>query len=208
MKANNSMQLRKMIIMALLSAIIVIMSFTPLGYIKTLGLSITLLMIPVVLGAIILGPVSGLVLGIVFGLTSFFQCFGLEPFGTMLCSINPLLCLIVCIVPRALMGFGSGWIFKGLNSLKINKIIPHIVANLSGALLNTVLFMSLLCLCFYQTPEIQKMATDLKTTSVLGFVVAFVGINGLIEAGVCFVAGSAISLPLTKAYQKITLKSE
>ena len=73
---NRSSRTVKLVEMALLVAIILILAFTPLGYIKTLGLEITLIVVPVTIGAIILGPLGGAVLGAVFGITSFIQCFG------------------------------------------------------------------------------------------------------------------------------------
>ena len=57
--------------MAVLTAIILIMAFTPLGYLRTAGLEISLITIPVVIGAMITGPAAGAVLGGVFGITSF-----------------------------------------------------------------------------------------------------------------------------------------
>lgn len=57
--------------MALLVAIILIMAFTPLGYIKTAGIEITLIVVPVAVGAVTLGPAAGAILGGVFGLASF-----------------------------------------------------------------------------------------------------------------------------------------
>ena len=74
--------------MALLVAIILIMAFTPLGYIKTAGIEITLIVVPVAVGAVTLGPAAGAILGGVFGLASFLRCFGLNAFGAMLLSIN------------------------------------------------------------------------------------------------------------------------
>ena len=74
---------------AILAAILILMAFTPLGYLKVGTISITFLTLPVVIGAILLGPLSGAILGGVFGLTSFAQCFGMDVFGTTLMGINP-----------------------------------------------------------------------------------------------------------------------
>ena len=79
---NRSSRTVKLVEMALLVAIILILAFTPLGYIKTLGLEITLIVVPVTIGAIILGPLGGAVLGAVFGITSFIQCFGMSPWSS------------------------------------------------------------------------------------------------------------------------------
>ena len=90
--------------MALLTAIILIMAFTPVGYIRTLGLEITLIVVPVAIGAVTLGPAAGAVLGGIFGVTSFVQCFGMSHFGAMLLSINPVLTFLVCVPTRILTG--------------------------------------------------------------------------------------------------------
>ena len=88
-KTNMSAKTLKMIQLALLTAIIVLMAFTPVGFIRTPGLEITLIGIPVVVGAVLLGPSGGAILGAVFGLCSFLQCFGMSPFGAVLLGINP-----------------------------------------------------------------------------------------------------------------------
>ena len=70
-----------MVQLAVLIAIMLILAFTPLGYLRIGPLAISLMTIPVVIGAMILGPAGGAVLGLVFGLTSFYQCFAGDPFG-------------------------------------------------------------------------------------------------------------------------------
>lgn len=122
---------------AILSAIIILMAFTPLGYLRVGPVSITFLIIPVVIGAIVNGPVSGAILGGVFGATSFAQCFGLDPFGTALLAINPILTFIMTMVPRIVMGLVVGLIFQMLHKRNMKSILPFAVASLSGALLNT-----------------------------------------------------------------------
>lgn len=181
---------------ALLVAIIFVMAFTPLGYFKTGGLSVTLLPIPVVIGAITMGPVTGAILGLAFGVTSVIQCFGLEPFGTALMSINPAGLILLCLIPRILMGFITGIAAKALLRLDKNKTVSFALTSLLGALLNTVFFMSLLMLFFYNTDFIQSIAAGMGSNGALAFVLAFVGINGVIEAIACCVLGGAISRAL------------
>lgn len=205
MKANINDRTKKMVQLALFSAVIVLMAFTPLGYIKTLGLSITLLVVPVSVGAILLGPAAGAILGGVFGITSFIQCFGLEPFGTMLLGINPIATFILCMLPRILMGWLTGLIFLGLKNVDHSKSkgTSFAIASLAGPLLNTLLFMPLFVVLFYNTAEIQQMiAVNFQTKNILSFLVAFVGLNGLIEAGVGFVLGTAISKSLDVILRK------
>ena len=178
---------------ALLAAVIAVMAFTPLGYFRTGFLSITLLPIPVVIGAIVLGPAAGAILGAVFGVTSVIQCFGLESFGTTLMGINPVGTLITCMIPRILMGFLAGVLFLLLRRLFGSRFGVFAAACLAGPLLNTLLFMTSLCVFFYRTDFIQGLASG---KNVLAFCVAFVGINGVIETAACCLLGAAISKAL------------
>lgn len=182
--------------MALLTAIIVLLAFTPIGYIRTLGLEITLIVVPVTVGAVTLGPAAGAVLGAVFGITSFIQCFGMSPFGAVLLGINPFSTFIVCVVSRVLMGWLTGLIYQGLQKVKPVRKISVVIANLCGPLLNTFFFMGTLIGLFYQTEYIQGLAESMGASNALAFVVAFVGVNGVVEAAVCFVVGSAVSKAL------------
>ncbi|MCR4611326.1 MAG: ECF transporter S component [Lachnospiraceae bacterium] len=195
---SSKINVTYMVELAVLIAIIIVMAFTPIGYIKTLGLEITLIVVPVCVGAVTLGPVAGLVLGTVFGLSSFIQCFGFSAFGAQLLAINPFLCFIVCVPTRMLMGWLTGVIYKALKKAKPMKSLATPIACLVGPLLNTLFFMSTLCICFYNTEYIQGFVSDLGASNVLLFVLLFVGINGLVEAIACFVVGTAISIPLNK----------
>lgn len=186
----------KMVRTALLTAIIFVMAFTPLGYFKTGGLSITLLSVPVVIGAIVMGPATGAVLGLAFGVTSLIQCFGLEPFGTALMGINPVGTILTCLVPRVAMGFLTGVIFVIFSRMDKKKLLSFAATSLLGALFNTVFFMTFLVLFFYQTDFIQKIVAGMGTGSVFSFILAFVGINGLIEAAACCVLAGTISKAL------------
>lgn len=188
-KNNSTLSLVQL---ALFTAIILLMAFTPLGYIKTPGLEITLLVVPVSVGAILFGPVSGAILGGIFGITSFAQCFT-APFGLMLLNINPVGTFIVTVVARVLMGWLTGLAFQALRKWNVTRGISYGVTCLLGPLLNTLLFMSALILFFYNTDYIQEIAKGLGTNNVFAFVIAFVGVNGLIEATVCFVLGTAIA---------------
>ena len=201
---STNLRTTKLVQLALFTAIIFIMAFTPIGYIKTPGLEITLLVVPVAVGAIVLGPVTGAILGAVFGLTSFIQCFGMSPFGATLLGINAFGTFIVTMVPRILMGWLTGLAFRGIKKFDRTNNISYAAASLAGPLLNTALFMGTLVLFFYRTDYIQGFADTLGTESVFTFILAFVGVNGLIEAAVCFVLGTAISKTLDVISRKTT----
>ena len=198
--ANKTFTTKYMVELAAMIAIIIIMAFTPLGYIKLPGLTITFLTIPVAVGAIILGPVGGLICGLTFGLTSLYQAVtGGSVFTFALFNISPVFTIILTVVPRTLEGLLTGLIFKGLHSIKGVKKFSYYIASLCCPLLNTLLFMSSLVLFFYNTDYVQAFVTALGAKNPLIFVVLFVGVQGLIEAGICFIVASVVSRALYAA---------
>jgi uncharacterized membrane protein len=185
-----------MVELALMIAIIVIMAFTPLGYLRTPGLSITFLTVPVAVGAMILGPRGGAICGLAFGITSLAQCFGASAFGAMLLEINPVGTVITCILPRVLEGLLCGLIFRAVRK-KGN--VAYFIGGLSCPVLNTILYMTSLVLFFYNTDYIQGFVETLGVKNPLTFVVAFVGVQGAIEAVVCTVVAAAVGRALAAA---------
>lgn len=196
-KMKQKTNTRHMAELSLMSAIIFLMAFTPLGYFRTPGLSITFLTVPVAIGAIILGPVSGAFCGLVFGITSFIQCLSSGTLLTFLLMSNPFGVFFTCIVPRVLEGYLCGVIFQVLK--KYGKKSACCIASLSCPILNTVLFMGALVAIFYRTDSIQQIALTLGASNPLAFIVAFVGIQGAIEALVCSFIASGVSLSLYAA---------
>jgi uncharacterized membrane protein len=186
------------------------MAFTPLGYLRIGLVEATLLMIPVAIGAIRLGPAAGGLLGAVFGLTSFAQCFGASPFGVVLLGIDPFATFIVCMVPRILMGVFVALIYRALASksakkddgrfLKVEPVRTHPLAMgaafLSSSLLNTVLFVGFFFALFGSTEFVRGIQ---GATPLLFFAASFIGINGIAEAVVATVAGTLIGTTLERA---------
>ena len=169
--AKATEKTRRLTQLALLVAIMLVLAFTPLGY-------------------LLLGPASGAFLGGVFGLTSFIQCFGMSQFGATLLGIDAVRTFLVCMVSRVLMGWLCGLIFKALHKLDKTRFLSYAAASLSAAVLNTVFFMGLLMLLFGQTDFILNMRGGMN---LIAFLAAFVGIQGVVEAIVAFALGTAIS---------------
>lgn len=203
MKKNKVIKLLVTIVgTAIFSAVVAIISFLP---IRTLGLEITLSMVPVAVGAICFGPAAGAILGGVFGLVSFLQCLGWSPFGAALLAIDPLYTFLVCVPTRILAGWLTGLIFKLFNRSKKGWVreTGFPVASFAAALLNTVLFMSTLVLCFYNTDFIQGFVTQLGALNPFLFVVLFVGINGVVELIAGFILAAPASRAVTAALKRM-----
>lgn len=174
--------------LSMLSAVIILMAFTPLGYLRIGPLSITFLTIPVVLGAVTLGPAYGAILGAVFGATSFIQCFGMDAFGTTLFSINPIFTFILCFIPRILIGLISGYLLKALEKTSLNQLAAYAISALSGAVTNTIFFVAFLLLLFGQTAYIQSFGPNIF--AIIGLLVS---VNSVIEAIVCTLIVTALA---------------
>ena len=190
----------KMAQMAILIAVVLIMAFTPLGYLKTVGLEISLITIPVAIGAMVIGPLAGAVLGAVFGLTSFYQCFGMSQFGVMLLSINPLYTFLVCVPTRILMGYLAGVVFKGFIKADKKNVVCYFLGGLVTAMLNTIFFMGVLVLGFWGTDYFQGLAGG---NGVMLFIILFVGINGVVEWIATTVVGGIVSKAVAKIAKNV-----
>lgn len=171
---------REMVTLAMLCAILLVMSFTPLGFLNIGPLAISLNMIPVGIGAMALGPIGGMILGGMFGITSFLQCLGIggtSAMGVILFGINPFLAFVQRFVPRLLAGLLSGFVFLGVKKLS-NSTVAGFVTGFCAALLNTVLFMLALVLLFGNTAYMQGL---IGGKNIIVFICTFVGINAVVE---------------------------
>ena len=139
---------------------------TVLGFIKIGPLSITSLVIPVVIGAIILGPYYGMFLGFMFGMMSFIQCFTVDPFGASLLAISPILTFVVCVIPRVLVGLVPALLFRLIMKRPTNsRSVAVFVSAIAGSLTNTVLFLGFLGLIFGQTKPVQDLLEPMRSRS-------------------------------------------
>lgn len=183
-----------MVKLAMLVALLMIFCFTPIGFLKIGIVEITFNMIPIVIGAIVLGPAAGAFLGALFGAASFWQCFGQSTFGTLLFGVNPFFTALICFVPRILAGLLPGLIFRAMTRKKDN-IAAYFVSAAVGSLTNTVLFVGGFCLLFKDT--MLGMASDNGLSPL-----AFIATAFLLNAAVELVANTAIAAAVSKAVTK------
>ncbi|MBO5952662.1 MAG: ECF transporter S component [Oscillospiraceae bacterium] len=200
--------------MAVLIAIMLVLELTGLGMIKIGILEMTILQFPVIVGAILMGQSVGAALGLVFGLISFWECFGKSAFGTALLGINPIFTFLVCVPTRTLMGWLCGLIYAGLRKLitpanaakglgyQAKMMIPYVAASLGGALLNTLFFMTTLLVLFGATDYIRDFMAMSGTENMLAFACWFVGVQGLVEALLCAFLGTVVSRGVNAVLKK------
>lgn len=194
--ANNKEKTTRLVLLGLLSAILFVMSYTPLGYLKIFGIEITFNVIPVAIAAIALGTSGGATVGAVFGLTSFLQCIqGTSLFGATLLGINPVFTAILCFLPRILSGLVSGALHKPLTN-KLGKKIPCFITGFVSAFLNTLFFMTVLILFFGKTDYIAGMRGG---ANILVFICTFVGFNAVFEMLASTLISGAVGNALYKA---------
>ncbi len=164
MKTKKLFSTRQLVILGLMTALVLIFSLTPIGSIPIGPLSITLNVIPVAISAVALGPIGGAVMGSVFGLFSFLQCFGVgvpSAMGEILVNISPFAAFVQRFVPRALDGLLVGFIFKGVSSLKSVRSY-YIVTGIVSALFGFALFMSGMLLLNYDKDGKYKMNDQMR----------------------------------------------
>ena len=207
-KTTNKARTQKtvrLVELALLTAIIAVMTFTPIGYLKFGPLELTLIMVPVIIGAVTLGPAAGAFLGLVFGVSSFIQCFSLSAFGAIRLSISVIKTLIVCVVPRVLAGWLTGLIFNAVTKKTKKDGANYLVASICGSAFNTIFFLGFLALLFMNTTFTPEQSNALGgATNILTTVIGIAaGINAPIELVVCAVLGSAIGKGLSVGLKKI-----
>lgn len=139
---NN--KIKRMAGIALLMAMVVVMQFLggmipPVG-----GFSISLVLIPIVLGAAIYGPKAGAILGGTFSAIVIINCItGADPGGAMVFQANPILCILVVMAKGILAGLLSGIVYMVVK--KLNSYLAMVLAAIIAPVVNTGVFV----ICMY-----------------------------------------------------------
>ena len=195
---KTSTKTRQLTVLGLLTGILLLMAYTPLGYLNIGPLAISFNVIPVALAAITLGPAGGAAAGAVFGLTSFLQCIGVggvSSMGVVLFGINPVLAFIQRFVPRLLDGLLLGYIFRGVKKAS-NARLGCFITGFFSAFLNALFFMTALVVLFGNTEYMQGL---IGGKNIILFVCGFVGINAVCEMVSSTIITGAVGFALLKA---------
>lgn len=186
---------------AMMAAIVVLLANTPLGMIQLPIIKATTVHIPVILGAILLGPMAGSILGGVFGICSIISntvaptllSFAFSPFMSTTGMVGMLKALWISLGCRILIGFVSGWLWIALKKLNIHDLIALPLVGFIGSMTNTVMVMgSIYFLLAQQYAEAKQVAI----TAVYGLVMGTVTGAGVMEAIAALVLVTAIGKAL------------
>ncbi|PHV72285.1 ECF transporter S component [Sporanaerobium hydrogeniformans] len=196
---------KKMVYIALLIAVELVLSVTPLGYIPVGVIRATTIHIPVIIGAILFGPIVGALLGGVFGLTSLLNntfnptvtSFVFSPFYSLGEFQGNFWSIAIALLPRILIGIVAyyvfKWTYKCTNKWDNNKMMSFILAGLLGSLTNTLLVMGGIYLFFGQS---YAMARSIPYETLLGVIIGIIGTNGVVEAIVAALLTLLVAKPL------------
>jgi len=188
-KRGAKLSTRQLTIIGMLSGISVVLGMTPLGFIPLPFMNATIMHVPVIIGAILEGPIVGSLVGLIFGIFSMIRAFS-NPTPTAFMFMNP----IIAIIPRVLIGLGSYYIYS-LIKLKYTNLRIGISA-IIGSLINTVGVLGLAYLIYGN-----KLAEVMHLTKT-GVGITFLtiaGTNGVPEA----IIAALITIPVVISLKKI-----
>ena len=190
--------------LSLLTAILVILGFTPIGSIQLPVVKATTTHIPVIIGALLMGWKAGAFLGGAFGVVSVLRStlfpnvtsFAFSPFVPMPgMESGSWKALIVAFVPRICIGLAVWGVYVLMRRLKLRKGLCYAVCAVAGSLVNTVFVLGLIAV-FFAEPYAQALgiAGDALLVSLMTVVLT----NGIGEAVVAAVLVCAIMIPMDK----------
>ena len=191
---------RWLVLLALFVAIEIFLNVTGIGLIPLPLIKASTLHIPVIIGAVLMGPLAGGVLGGVFGLCSIWSnstapgllSFAFSPFLAT-SAAGAVKTIWIAFGCRVLIGVVAGWLWIILKKLRVNDLVALPVVGAAGALTNTGLVMTSIYLLL--SPEFAA-AKNIAMEAVLGGVMAIVAANGVPEAIAAAVLVTAIGKAL------------
>lgn len=189
-----------MVGVALMAAIVVVLANTPLGLIQLPMIKATTTHIPVILGAVLFGPLAGGILGAVFGICSMISntvtpvllSFAFSPFLAA-GAAGALKAVWVSVGCRAMIGIVAGWLWIGLKKLGLKDLIALSIVGFAGSMTNTVLVMG--SIYFLLRPEYAE-AMGVAVDAVFGLVMGVITGASVLEALVALVLVSVIGKAL------------
>lgn len=201
---------RWMVSVALMAAIVIVLANTPLGMIQLPIIKATTVHIPVILGAILLGPGAGAILGAVFGICSLVSntmaptllSFAFSPFLSTTGIPGALKAIWISVGCRILIGVAAGWLWVLFTKIKLNQFIALPIVGFVGSMVNTVTVMGSIYFLFAQQ---YAEAKEVALTAVFGLVMGTVTASGIPEAIAAAILVLALGKVLVVVFRKMTL---
>ena len=201
---------RWMVSVALMAAIVIVLANTPLGMIQLPIIKATTVHIPVILGAILLGPGAGAILGAVFGICSLVSntmaptllSFAFSPFLSTTGIPGALKAIWISVGCRILIGVAAGWLWILFTKIKLNQFIALPIVGFVGSMVNTVTVMGSIYFLFAQQ---YAEAKEVALTAVFGLVMGTVTASGIPEAIAAAILVLALGQVLVVVFRKMNL---
>ena len=201
---------RWMVSVALMAAIVIVLANTPLGMIQLPIIKATTVHIPVILGAILLGPGAGAILGAVFGICSLVSntmaptllSFAFSPFLSTTGIPGALKAIWISVGCRILIGVAAGWLWVLFTKIKLNQFIALPIVGFVGSMVNTVTVMGSIYFLFAQQ---YAEAKEVALTAVFGLVMGTVTASGIPEAIAAAILVLALGKVLVVVFRKMNL---
>ena len=201
---------RWMVSVALMAAIVIVLANIPLGMIQLPIIKATTVHIPVILGAILLGPGAGAILGAVFGICSLVSntmaptllSFAFSPFLSTTGIPGALKAIWISVGCRILIGVVAGWLWVLFTKIKLNQFIALPIVGFVGSMVNTVTVMGSIYFLFAQQ---YAEAKEVALTAVFGLVMGTVTASGIPEAIAAAILVLALGKVLVVVFRKMNL---
>ena len=201
---------RWMVSVALMAAIVIVLANTPLGMIQLPIIKATTVHIPVILGAILLGPGAGAILGAVFGICSLVSntmaptllSFAFSPFLSTTGIPGALKAIWISVGCRILIGVAAGWLWVLFTKIKLNQFIALPIVGFVGSMVNTVTVMGSIYFLFAQQ---YAEAKEVALTAVFGLEMGTVTASGIPEAIAAAILVLALGKVLVVVFRKMNL---
>ena len=200
MKARKQGIIR-MVELAMLIALVVVLQL--LGSVIKIGpLPMSFVLVPIVIGACLLGPREGAILGGVFGvITMIMGIAGIDAFSYLLFSANPVWFILICLLKAIMAGFVSGLVYRLLGKAFGEKFVylKTVLASITAPIVNTGIFVVGMLLFFFETMEgLPAMFPDAFGQFENAVSLVFIGL-----AGLNFVGEFLVNLILSPAIVRI-----
>ncbi len=187
-KTSSKFGTRQIVVIGMLSSISIVLGITGLGFIPIPPVKATIMHIPVIIGAVIEGPVVGAMVGLIFGIFSIFQAIS-NPTPFSFIFMNPL----VSVLPRVLIGIIAYYCYK-IVPVK-NESIKSGIAGAIGTLVNTVGVLTMMYLLYgARFAETMGIDTALAGKTIIGIGIA----NGIPEVIIATLITSAVVVAIKK----------